>query len=106
MTGTAYWSASLTTAATSSVLSQNTTSSGGGTSNGDSSRPCCSRTASALEQRSPKRAFSASNIAGGTGRGSSLGSRCAGSGAFMENSLGPVSQVDCRQRENTTPERL
>ena len=57
ITGTAWRRPACTTSATSSVLSQNTTASGGGTSNGDSSRPCCSRTASAVEQRSPKRAF-------------------------------------------------
>ncbi len=87
ITGTACAAASVTTAATSSVLSQNTTSSGGVTGNGDSSRPCCSRTAAALEQRSPKRWRSASSIAGGTGRGSTWGSSSCGSGAFMAGLL-------------------
>ena len=64
MTGTACRCASATTAATSSVLSQYTTASGGGTSKGDSSRPCCSRTASAVEQRSPKRSRRSFNIVG------------------------------------------
>src|SRR5689334_14535724 len=88
ITGTAYWSASLTTSATSSVLSQNTTTSGGGASNGDSSRPCCSRTAIAVEQRAPKRCCREASMAAGTGRGSRRGSRWAGRGAFIEMSPG------------------
>ena len=88
ITGTACRSASFTTAATSSVLSQNTTASGGGASIGDSSRPCCSRTTIAVEQRSPKRALSASIISAGTARGARWGSRWAGSGAFMASLFG------------------
>src|SRR6516225_1117713 len=69
ITGTRCPAAHATTKATSSVLSQNTTASGGGTSNGDSSRPCCSRTASAVTKRSRKRARKASAIAAGIARG-------------------------------------
>ena len=45
--------------ATSCVLSANTTAAGGGTVKVDSSRPCCSRTASAVEHWVPKRCCSA-----------------------------------------------
>jgi hypothetical protein len=65
------------------MLSQKTTTSGGVTGKGDSSRPCCSRTAGAVEQRSPKRARKASSMAPGTGRGSTAGIAWLGSGAFM-----------------------
>ena len=54
------------------MLSQNTTASGGGASNGDSSRPCCWRTASDCTKRSEKRARSASIIAAGIRRGRTL----------------------------------
>ena len=45
----------LTTSTTSCVLSANTTPSGGVSGKGDSSRPWCSRTACAVENRLPKR---------------------------------------------------
>jgi hypothetical protein len=81
MTGTACAVAWETMKATSSVDSQNTTASGGAASYTDSPRPCWSRTAAAVEQRSPKRTFSASSIAGGMGRRSTRG--CRSFGAFM-----------------------
>ncbi|MCY1519643.1 hypothetical protein D9M68_544000 [compost metagenome] len=68
MTGTLCSLASFTASATSCVLSANTTAEGGGASNDDSSRPCCVRTAIAVEQLSPKRAFSPSIRAAGTSR--------------------------------------
>jgi hypothetical protein len=57
-----------TASTTSSVDSANTTASGGVTGNGDSSRPWCSRTASAVLKRSPNRARSRSASASGSGR--------------------------------------
>ena len=51
------------------VDSANTTTAGGGTVvKADSSRPCCSRTAKAVLQRSPKCALSRATKASGTGR--------------------------------------
>ncbi|CFW37963.1 Uncharacterised protein [Bordetella pertussis] len=67
------------TSATSSVECANTTASGSIGGYGDSSRPWCSRTACAIDRRSPKRAFKASRQAGGTGRRNAS----AGWGAFM-----------------------
>ncbi len=84
ITGTRCIAASLTTMATSSVFWAKTTAPGGGTSKGDSSRPCCSRTTIAVEQRAPKCAWSASISAAGTGRWLTVGSKCNGEvGAFM-----------------------
>ena len=84
MTGTLCALASATASATSCVLSAKTTAEGGGASKEDSSRPCCVRTASAVEQRSPKRAFSDSMRASGTARSAISGVRWEGAvGAFM-----------------------
>ncbi len=68
MTGTLCSLASFTASATSCVLSANTTAEGGGASKEDSSRPCCVRTASAVEQLAPKRVFSPSIRLAGTSR--------------------------------------
>ena len=59
MTGVWCLAAICTAAATSFVDSANTTALGGGTSKMDSSLPCCSRTANAVEHRSPKCDFRA-----------------------------------------------
>ncbi len=87
ITATPCADASFTASATSAVLSQNTTASGGGTSKGDSSRPCCSRTAAAVEQRSPKHDFKASISADGIARGAKTGRRWVGRGAFIGDLL-------------------
>ena len=69
ITGTRSSWAQATTWATSAVDSANTTTAGGGTVvNADSSRPCCSRTAMAVLQRSPKWALSLATKVSGTGR--------------------------------------
>ena len=84
MTGVLYCAASLTAAATSAVDSAKTTALGGGTVNEDSSLPWCSRTASAVEQRSPNNFFSASINAGGVLRWTTAGNTCeVWVGAFM-----------------------
>ena len=87
MTGTLCNAANLTASATSCVHSANTTADGGGKANDDSSRPCCSRTTSAVEQRSAKRCFNASMHTAGVSRCAISGCRCCvtqwGSGAFM-----------------------
>jgi len=89
ITGTRCWAARATVSATSCVLSANTTAAGGGTLNTDSSRPCCSRTTSAVEHWAPKRCCRAAMKASGTARGSMVGNRWLRSvGAFMRGSVG------------------
>ena len=89
MTGTWYCAANLTASATSCVHSANTTAAGGGTCmKGDSSRPCCSRTAMATEQLAPKRVCSAASMSAGTSRVAMAGVRCRWvAGAFMTGTL-------------------
>lgn len=87
ITGTLQSLASLTASATSCVLSAKTTAEGGGASKEDSSRPCCVRTAIAVEQRSAKRAFKAAISASGTSRSAISGVRWErAAGAFIGGS--------------------
>ena len=91
ITGTWWVAASLTASATSCVFSANTTAAGGGTAvKADSSRPCCSRTACAVEQRAPNRSCKAVISSGGTRRSWISGARWArGVGAFTAVSCRP-----------------
>ena len=83
ISGIRYRAASRTTSQTSPVDSAKTTAPGGGTLvKADSSRPCCSRTVSTVEQRSPNRARNASISAVGTSRASTRGT---GTGVASED---------------------